>query len=229
MPKDEDSYASGESSIYGLSEDNQALENEIEEINGSMPEGHSAGDGTGPADAKQRRIDRGFFAREDYEPPIDLVESYTGPKSGAEVRTFEQLEAHARYRENLAREAHTDYDEIISKYIEPYVQREIDAGTITQEDVRQWLLRDDCAEAAYQVGRAERDRIRGLSPTRDEIGRMSVPEFEEVLRKVRDRQSQQEEPERESEALSRRDMKRKNRLSLKDFEKELDADKQRGQ
>jgi hypothetical protein len=182
--------------------------------------------GNDAADVKTRRHARGAYAREDYEEPVvDPIDSYTGPRTGAEVGSDAELNAYAHYRESLAREKYPDYEEVINRYVAPRLKEE----GVNPQELLQWILRDDdFAEKAYRVGLAEKKRLRSKLPSAEEVRNMSADEFESLLAASRNEPGAEEEEESE-EFVSRREMKRMNRITNPvDFAKALDAMKWRG-
>jgi hypothetical protein len=90
------------------------------------------------------------------------------------------------------------------------------------------LRNDNFAEKAYQAGLAAKKRLRSQLPSVEEIQNMSGDEFESLLAASRNEPGAEEEEESE-EFISRREMKRMNRIANPvDFAKALDAMKWRG-
>jgi hypothetical protein len=181
-------------------------------------------EGTKAADVKARRHARGAFAKEDFEPtPLDPVDHYQGPTTGAEVSTEEESNSYAHYREALARDSHPDYDQIIDRYVIPKLKEE----GVDPEQVQEWVLRDDdFAEKAYQAGLAAKKRLLSKLPSAKEIENMTAEEFTDTLAALRNEPGAEEESD---EFISRREMKRMNRIANPvDFAKALDRMKWRG-
>ena len=180
--------------------------------------------GTDPADVKARRHARGWVAREDYEPkPLDPVDTYQGPTTGAEVGTQEEAAAYARYQEDLAREKYPLYDQIIDRYVIPKLKEE----GVDPQQLQEWVLQhDDFAEKAYQAGLAAKKRLSSKMPSMKEINNMTAEEFTDRLAALR---NEPEEDKDSEEFISRREMKRMNRIENPvDFAKALDRMKWRG-
>jgi len=108
--------------------------------------------GTSPADVRARRQSRGGYSQEDFQPPApDPIDDYAGPRSGGEVRTWDDLLAHRDYRMALAREQHPDdWDEVIYDIVIPKLREE--GLSETDPQVQQWLKNDGFAEALYEYG-----------------------------------------------------------------------------
>lgn len=177
-------------------------------------------------DVKARRHARGAYAKEDFEPtPLDPVDNYRGPTTGAEVTTQQELMNYANYKESLLQEKYPDYHAIIDRYVVPRLREE----GVDPQQLLDWVLQnDDFAERAYQAGLAAKKRLLSKLPSAKEIRNMSGEEFEEVLAKSRSA-GEPEESEESDEFISRREMKRMNRIANPvDFANALDRMKWRG-
>jgi hypothetical protein len=161
-------------------------------------------------DVKARRHARGAYAKEDFEPtPLDPVDNYRGPTTGAEVTTQQELMNYANYKESLLQEKYPDYHAIIDRYVVPRLREE----GVDPQQLLDWVLQnDDFAERAYQAGLAAKKRLSSKLPTAKEIRNMSGEEFEEILAKSRSA-GEPEESEESDEFISRREMKRMNRIT----------------
>jgi hypothetical protein len=179
--------------------------------------------GSDPADVKARRHTRGAFAREDYEPTADPIDAYTGPRTIGEATNDNELRSYVEYKENLTREKYANYDEIINRYVVP----ELKKSGVDPQVLWEWVLRDESfAEKAYKAGLDEKNRRRSKLPSAKEVGNMSVEQFTDVLESLR---SAPEDEKESDEFISRREMKRMNRIANPvDFAKALDAMKWRG-
>ena len=118
--------------------------------------------GTSAADVKARRHARGAYAREDYDAPADPIDSYAGPRSGSEVRTWDDLRAHTDYRMALAREQYPDdFQEVVFGTAIPKLR---EAGLDENDPkVQQWLSNDSFADELYEYGL----QLQGRRPSDD--------------------------------------------------------------
>jgi hypothetical protein len=182
--------------------------------------------GTDAASIRERRISRGWVAREDYEEPTpDVIENYRGPTSADQVRTDEDLYAFSRYLDVIAREKYgPDWDEAF-KYVYSELEKEAKDEQELQQQLQRLVLLPGITDRVYQAWE-EKNRLRDRLPSQEEINNMDPEQVEALIRAPRS--APVEDRGKSSEAADRRAMKAMNRLSPVAFEAELDRWKQRG-
>jgi hypothetical protein len=184
--------------------------------------------GTDSATAKERRQARGEFREEDWEPALpDPIDDHVGPRSAADVHSYEDLHSFVVYKDALFRDKHPDFDSVCEKYLWPYLREWLEEDATNKQDFQRWLLENDnCAERCYEIALKERDRIRNKLPSQQEIDSMSAEEFTATLDALRNVPAKDEEPQ---QFVSKLEMKRMNRIANPaDFAKELDRIKWSG-
>jgi len=176
--------------------------------------------GTGAGDAQARRIARLDYQQDDFEP--DVIDNYPGPRHGSEVQTYNQLVDFCHYRDALARERYEDYDEVVNKWLAPRLHE------INAQELREYLMRDDAADIAYEVAKKLEQEFRDRAPSQAEIDSLSGEEFQARLEQwMRDVRRPQDESKKLS--LTRRDLRKVNELPPADFAAVLDILKERGE
>jgi hypothetical protein len=200
----------------------QEVENEIETVTGGMPSDFDIFAGTDPGDAQERRLARNErHDSDDIAPAPDPIGNYTGPRHGSEVKNFEELRAHAEYREALAKEKYPDYQECVDRYLIPRLPE------IEPEKLREFFLRDDCAELAYRAAKQLEQQYRSQAPSLEEVEKMTGDEFSASLDQwMRTARARDDDDEKRS-FVTKSEMKALEKLQPEDFARALDILKSR--
>ena len=189
-------------------------------------------DGAGAADVKARRQARLEYHEGDWKPePDDPIENYSGPRHGSDATNFDELHAHAVYREHLARERWPDFDEIVDKWVAPHF-RDPKTGQwlVSQEEMREFFQQDDFPRKAYLFGKKEQKKFQSRAPTQEEMDRMDPEELRARLEEFSNSAMSRGDEDDDGEPFITRTEKRAmNRLNdAASFEKYLDKIKARG-
>jgi hypothetical protein len=109
------------------------------------------------------------------------------------------------------------------------VEREVGNDEGKKAELERMLLEDNVGERWYRIGKKWLKDLESRAPTAEELAEMGGPEAEERLQEwVRGARSRDDDDEDQSGTMSRRELRRRNRMSLEAFAAELDADKARG-
>jgi hypothetical protein len=182
--------------------------------------------GTDPADVKARRHARGAYAKEDFEPtPLDPVDSYTGPQTVDEITTREELAGYIANADADGREAHDgsdglpSWDEGIEKYLKPFLQKNPQAFELLVK--HPGSLSENAWRAILH--------LRKQNALPENFKEMDGDQFGDWLNNRFHGGGENREPEDSPEFLSKKEMRRMNRMANPvDFAKALDAMKWRG-
>jgi hypothetical protein len=219
-----------EQSAYELSEEHQEHEQEVEVVTGRVDaENQGAFAGTDAVDAQVRRLSRRQFLPSDRESPqIDQFndDTYVGPRTGAEVKTYDEFHSYLTFQDERGRERHPDWDKVLG-FVLAKVKQEVGNDEGKKAELREMLLEHNVGERWYAIGSKWLKDLESRAPTQEELAEMEGPEVGERLQEwVKGARSRDDEDQ--PDIMSRREMKRRNRMSLEDFAAELDADKARG-
>jgi hypothetical protein len=199
----------------------QEHEKEIAEVTGVVHDGFDVLAGTDPADAQKRRFGRLEYQQSDFTPEPDPVEGYSGPQRGADVKTFDELRAFAEYKEALAKEKYPDYQKLVDTYLVPRLPE------IAPEKLREFFMRDDCAELAYRAAKQLERQYRSQAPSLEEVEKMTGDEFSARLDQwMRTARAADDLDEREA-WVTKREMRAMAQLSPEGFSRALDFVKSR--
>jgi len=204
----------GEQSLY---QSDESFEHEINVANGSVVE-----EASGAEIAKDRRQqDQNVFYESDFGPVpeeglVNALDSYDGAKHADEVKTPEDFQSYAYYREALFAERHPDYHAVVNRYLLA------DLEDIPPDKLRAAMLDDDFPAHAYAEAKRRQKQAMSGAPSMEEIDQMDGETFAKRLNEwTRSARSSQDE-EDEGAFVSRLEKRRLSRLSLPEFEKQLD-------
>jgi hypothetical protein len=195
------------------------IEAEIEAAKngGSEPEGYFAG--SSADDVQARRFARGQYSDSDYAP--DPLEEYYGVPPD-QIQNVEQLQGYLEHQDQLGRERHDDWDECTSFAKDELLQ------TLTEAEWRELLLDPQGPERIYQYAKGRLQQHTSRVPTAAQIDRMTPEEWSARLWEYHDSNRKRSEEDDAPQRLTRRDMRKVNKLSPAEFSRFLDLWKAEG-